>query len=299
MKYFLILALVVIVPLIAFTIYNQVVGVDREIDELINVNLPSPQSHSDSSANLFDDSAFPLENYGALADNNLFHPERKSIEPDQAESPPETIEDEKPPVGPPSSIAVLGIILIGDATRYAYMTNQDDQKKGMKRYNQGEMIGDYEIIEILADRVKLKAGDETSILKLATSSPRKGAQTPRQARAAARNRPQDQGQMNPTLNQPPGMSQFNEQNPSPEQEEAQKRRALARERMRNRQEQMQEEIPPGFESQGDVPFNQPPEFFNPAFDKAEPESFADPLPWEGQISGSDSTGSGVSGRRFR
>jgi len=109
-----------------------------------------------------------LSDYAVIAENNLFHPERR------------TPKDEKPLPRP--ELVLYGTI-VGNGTDIAYVEDKKSPKTSPGRgkrqiaLKKGDVLNGFVLKEIKADRIVLTRGEETMVVYLTDAGKQRGTET--------------------------------------------------------------------------------------------------------------------------
>ncbi|MBN2056715.1 hypothetical protein JW905_17440 [bacterium] len=172
MRYLLFFGLVVLIPLLAYAAFMQMSFSDEEVAQWTPAIHPDRTGGARASTMFTRNRNLSSRTSRLVSSKSIFHPERRGTEAtgEEVENVEETVQSEAP-----SDIKVTGIVRIGADRRLAYMTNTKEDASSIGTYEEQDVIGEYEIIEILADRVKLQQDNKVSVVKLSSAVDRRAA----------------------------------------------------------------------------------------------------------------------------
>jgi hypothetical protein len=134
----------------------------------------------------------PLAAYGAVAERNLFSATRTEAAPEPPR-PGGTAAATAPPAPRPR---LYGVVLLSEGRGRAYL--EDVQRRRVFAYSVGDVVGDFRLEQIKADRVVLRRGGETvEVLLYDPTKPRRAAAPP------GVQSPEAGGSGRPTVARPP------------------------------------------------------------------------------------------------
>jgi hypothetical protein len=161
------LNIVLFVTILALVAFAVVPLFDTRVRFTLPAAKPKAAAQQEASAASSAQAPSPSD-YTAIAENNLFHPERR------------TPKDEKPL--PKPELVLYGTI-VGDGASVAYVEDKKSPKttpgrgKRQTAIKKGDVISGFVLKEIEVDRIVLTRGEETMVVYLADAGKQRGTET--------------------------------------------------------------------------------------------------------------------------